>query len=377
MSKVDLRILEPNSVVLPDHVAVRRVARCPIKYRRPDFLERFDDRTLFYDVFCDDQGDLVMCGPPPWNLIEEIRCGEFKINDLPTSRKPRIQTLHQCSLILLSLDLDNPHHMDLRLAEREFHCSVGSSCTSSFAGSRTVMAINKDNDLEWIRDWMQFYVGLHGADSFLLFDNSSTAYDCSDLLEAASTVKGMLRVWVMKCPFKYGPAANKAGVWDSNFFQPSIFSLARYRFLSKARSVLSVDIDELVPLPNNNIGIFEATEQSATGYIKIPGHWIEAAVNGFDSERFYRHRDFFYRFKDREAAAKWCVCPGRCDRDHQWQVHKVDGMKSSDPAGYVHRHFRGVSTSWNYDRSVKGIEQVEQFEKDNDLIESYKKLGWI
>ena len=67
---------------------------------------------------------------------------------------------------------------------------------------------------------------------------------------------------------------------------------ARFRFLSQARSVLNVDIDELV-LSDRNRSIFAATEQARGGFVKFSGRWVSATTPHGVSPGCGRHGDFW------------------------------------------------------------------------------------
>lgn len=373
----DLRVVTLNSLVIPDNAAMRRVARTPLKHRREDFEEQFDDTTLFYDIFQNTDGDLVMCGPPAWNLEREIFFADYVVDGAPVGSRPTIREFDRCSLSVLPIDRGQARSLDLTIFEHSLRCDIGETHTDAFKDSRAVLTINKNNDLEWIRDWAEFYVKLHGADSFLLFDNASTHYSCSELVESVYKVEGLARFWVAPFPFSFGPTNDKAGIWDSNFLQISMLKLAQLRFLAGARSVLSVDIDELVLPAGDGTSVFETTERSDTGYISFSGSWIEPVVDEYDETKLYRHRDLLYRLTTaRTAANKWCVCPPRCSDQNQWLVHKINRLESSDQYNFSYRHFSGISTNWKYNRNISSILDRSKYVKDNFLIKCYDTIGW-
>ena len=51
---------------------MRRSPPRAVADRQPDYMERFDATTLFYDVFDDGEGCIVLSGPPLLNLHDEI-----------------------------------------------------------------------------------------------------------------------------------------------------------------------------------------------------------------------------------------------------------------------------------------------------------------
>src|SRR5690606_8950495 len=138
--------------------------------------------------------------------------------------------------------------------------------------------LSQNNDLRWIADWVHFYARLHGADGVLVYDNASSAYSLADLqatlddaVSKAGAAGGNFPALAVAWPFPYGPQGGMAGAvngvetdWDSDFCQTGSLQHARHRFLRQARSVLNVDVDELV-LGTGGRSVFEATEQSRSG----------------------------------------------------------------------------------------------------------------
>ena len=58
---------------------------------------------------------------------------------------------------------------------------VRPNCSEIFRGRRVVLAMSRDNELQWIKDWVLFVVRNHGADAVLLYDNASTKYGAEQL----------------------------------------------------------------------------------------------------------------------------------------------------------------------------------------------------
>ena len=101
---------------------------------------------------------------------------------------------------------------------------------------------------------------------------------------------------------------------------------------------MNSDIDELV-LSKSGRSVFEAAEQSVSGFIRYHGRWIIGVDDhaGNDvADRLPRHRDFAvlmlpdYRFswaygrRDmNRCLPKWTVVPNRCPPHVQWHVHSI------------------------------------------------------
>ena len=105
-----------------------------------------------------------------------------------------------------------------------------------------------------------------------MFGNGSTEYPVERIDETLSRVDD-LKTWrVLSAPMPFGsyPLAGKRA--HSTFLQTSLLNVARLRFFSQARAVLSCDPDELVhSLGSHNM--FDRTCKSVTGYVLFRGEW--------------------------------------------------------------------------------------------------------
>ena len=256
-----------------------------------------------------------------------------------------------------------------------------------FAGRRVITTLSKDNDLRWIADWVRFYVRVHGADGVLVYDNASTAYTLAELqatLDEASG--GAFPALAVDWPFPYGPQGGLAGAvngveadWDSDFCQTGSLQHARHRFLRHARSVLNVDIDELV-LGTTGESVFAATEQARGGFIKFPGLWIGTHAPAGVERATCRHADFVCRDLPDELACppKWCLVPGKADRlTDSWSVHNLFGAKANRTlsATFAYRHMRGITNSWKEDRWAADGADPALLPRDHALEAAFRAAG--
>jgi hypothetical protein len=207
--------------------------------------------------------------------------------------------------------------------------------------------------LEWVADWASFYASAHGCDAILLYDNASTGYKASDLERTLKAVSGIEVVKVVEWPYSYGV------IGSSNFCQFSMLEHARRRFLARARSVVNADIDEFF-ITSDRRSIFELTERSVTGYVRVTGRFVSNATNESPGGR--RHRDFCYLDpRDPPSPRKWAVVPSLCPDAAVWRVHHIKGMASDDVTAALveFRHFKAINTNWRHARWQKGLEVEE------------------
>ena len=346
-------VFDHNSLVLPPESSVRRESRRPLKFRDETFADKFDFHTVFYDVFRSVDGQMILAsGPPHWNLANEVK--EIEIDNWPDMRVVQ-NDLDRCSLTSFrGSEADIPNVLKGNFADQVFRLDVGQNHSDLFAGHRVLLTKSKDNALEWIVDWAQFHVTAHGATAVLLFDNASTKYGPDEINAALQTVEGLELAVIVKMPFKFGPSGGKHSVWDSDFCLSGFLQTARLRYLAKARSVLSCDIDELV-VSKSGRSIFEATERSSTGYLPFKGCWVAAIPNRYiPSSETPRHMDFDrIEFGVDQCPFKWCGVPAKINLRHQWSAHMIKGLQRQHDAwdnDFTYRHFRAINTGWKYKR---------------------------
>ncbi len=350
-----------SHTIAPD-CDIKRASPRPSAMQGGDYAARYDWDTLFYDVYRSGR-HVVFQGPPFLDLFDHLKAaapfkGAFGF--------PRFAAKHfdarKRGEIWLKSDaakfaIDGPLG--------RFDITVQPDMAAMFAGRRVITTLSQNNDLRWIADWVRFYRSGHGADGVLVYDNASSAYTLEDLQatldEAAQGIPALAVSW----PFKYGPQGGMAGAvngveapWDSDFCQTGSLQHARFRFLTKARSVLNVDIDELV-LGDHGGSIFAATEASHAGFIKFPGRWIATYSPQPATRETCRHADFAHYAADEslDCPPKWCVVPGKGDkRSDSWSVHNLFGAKANKHVNtaWHYRHMRGITTSWKEERWQMG-----------------------
>lgn len=354
----------------------------PAELRNAAFAGQYDWDTLFYDVYRAGP-HVVMQGPPLLNLLAGLQAstplrGKFGW-PWPSARhfgqKKRGEIWWRADADRVALD--GPLG--------RFDIAVQPDGAALFAGKRVIFTLSKDNDLRWIADWVRFYRRIHGADAVLVHDNGSTAYTLEELqatLDEAAA--GEMVALAISWPFRYGPQGGLAGMvggiepdWDSDFCQTGSLQHARFRFLRAARSVLNVDIDELVL---GDGSIFAATESARSGFSKFPGKWIAAHAPGGAARETCRHADYTLAERPEEAACppKWCLVPGKADRlADSWSVHNLFGAKANRQLShtFTYRHLRAITTSWKPDRWAVELGDPASLRADAALVQAYAAAG--
>lgn len=329
--------------VLPETAEKRRRhVRRPSR-RTPHYLERYDRRTLFYDVvYQADRGGYLFTAPRFLNLWTEFR-DRLRLDAAPVTGLRR-QTSGKYEQVFVKaeegvLSLDWPGG-GWSLAPRR-------DVSALFDGLNTVVTMNRNNDPDWIIAWLRYHVAAHALQAALIFDNGSSDYTAQDLARAAAGVAGLETVCIAEADYPYGPRDSGKGLEiRPKFLQPALLNLARTDILRHARAVLNVDIDELV-LRRSGPSVFDRAVRRPLAAVRLPGRW---AYPGPEDPVPTGHRAHVWRAPDpKPSNPKWCAVPGRGLSRMGWFVHHVGGeafrfLKSDPDCEFV--HCRGTSTGW-------------------------------
>lgn len=344
----------------PDSPIRRQAPRDPA-LRHRDFASRYDDRSVFFDVFrTEDPRRLVALGPPLLNLARDL---DIRIRAQPSGRPCTF--VHRRLINVDRLEITVPEGTERLIVTSTLGETVltpARSLVPDFAGQRAVFTMSRDNDLQWIRDWAQFYVRAHGATAAVVYDNGSTRYRPEDVSRALAGVHGLQRHAVVSFPFPYGPCDHRraATLWltETDYCQRVALEHGMQRLFARAASVVNADIDELIYATSGR-SVFEAAETSDAGYIEARGVWIEAVHDGRVPD--VRHAAFSMRIDQqpwRSCEPKWAVVPAKLPAEARFSVHSIFGSAPSvDSADFCFGHFRGINTNWDLHLSNNTSEQ--------------------
>ncbi|MEL6679710.1 MAG: hypothetical protein AAFQ51_13475 [Pseudomonadota bacterium] len=328
----------------------------------PEFRDRYDRHTLVYDAFFDSEAGCVrMVGPSlKPRLTQMMRGATFKVDGAARPHR-LVHVSPRTGMIELDWVGEPPRMVRLfhPALPRFRPVTVNGQELDRFAGKNALVAISKNNDLRWIRDWLTYHVRVHGANAVVLFDNGSDAYRFRQLRMAVGSVPGIDEYAVISAPYPFGPAGVSRPTTNAKFFHLSMLHIAHLRFLARANAVLSVDVDELV-VPRSGTPIFDAVKRAEQGFLTFPGTW-RYAPKPADAGSVVRHVDHQLARRGRDARmnGKWCVDPMGALQGKYWRVHGIVGGERTARPDYHFLHCRQISTGWDYER---GFEPEDRFE---------------
>jgi len=388
-----------STVRLSDFGLFREPPR-PAEDRQPGYEAMFDYDTLFFDVFRSFDGRKIIClGPPLLNCESFFAAVRFRLNGgtraLQTAYRPSQHHLQpSCRYELTIPDAADPIDLTIEAGGKAATVPVRASLCSTFKGRRVAVTMIKDTPIEWIRDWAQFNIRIHGAESIVLYNNGSSIYAEGELQATLDELDAPGPNLVVDWDFPYGPGVGPSNTQDSFYCQPGGLDHARRRCLTLARSVLNCDVDELVVGPEG-LSVFDEAEQGSGPGLHIPGRWVELVhrpEQEKDTREMIRHRDFLLAQRKQTVwrvlgvrakllRSKWVALPANCDDRVDWTVHSLMSADKRDRGSqmskqsrrFMYRHFRQLTTrKVNPRQRIKGYNPIK-YEFDRDLHVAMQK----
>lgn len=360
----DLPVASSYAALSADN-PVKRLPRAPGRPRDDAFTAAFDARTLFYDCFWHvDSNRILLVGPPPYSLWPQYKAARFVAKPSGAPLKPRFHA----SLSTMITEVPAPADttvLEVTLAGETFTLPVRPNSCAELSGKRILFTINKNNELGWIREWAAFHARMHGADTAVVVDDGSTAYDVEEVHRVLKSVPGVTHVAVPSWPYSFGPIdkAVRTNPYWARFLQIASMSMVLRRYGERAYGLLNCDIDELAGTKSGR-SIYDLAHQSHGGLVAFRGTWIEAAPPSRGA-----HRDYSQRLTDPAKALsqqrKWALDPSR-----QWvrrlavhpYWHWIEGralFSKSMPEDARYWHFKGINTNWKQPRTTPPAGDLE------------------
>lgn len=359
-----------RGIVLPaDGALLRKHLRRPERWT-DHYLARYDRTTLIYDcVYQADAARYLMVAPPLLNLWPALRDGlrldGAPVRTLRRRRHDKYEVIHFRA---------PKGKLTFETGTESRPVATRPELSEPFRGLNCVATMNRDNPLEWIRDWALWLTRVHGLEGVVIFDNLSTGYTARDIAATLTEVPGLKQVAIISAPYPYGTTDRvERGELRPNFLQPAMLNLARTAILRHARAVLNADIDELV-LSRNGRSVFDAAAARPNRAVRLPVRWAYPApdVTGPAPQRTHLFRDADKRLSNR----KWCAVPSGAMSRIGWYVHHVGGeLFKLLPEDFNHEvvHCRAASTGWNL-RKARHAE-MGALSEDPELVRAMSRLA--
>jgi hypothetical protein len=336
-----------------------------------DGWKSYDRNTLIYDTFFDQRQALVrIFMPPPLNFEKDFFKTKFFLNDNIAEPINFSKYKRFCKFDLRFKEKVPPVLKFQSSIFGKFNVLVKSTNSSIFKDCKVIYTLQRNQPLDWIKDWMLFHNKIHGANAVLISNNNSDAYTDRQLLDAMKSVPGFKVCKVLTVPLPWGPFGKYKGIENGKYLQTALLNIVRDRFLQDSYAVLNADIDELV-LSNTKKSVFDLAQKY--GYVSYSGRWVFS--NTAPAQPY--HKNHVYVMSNSEICPpKYCYKPSSYLGKMALSVHRHSGFLGrflskifARNRDLLYLHCRHISTSWKYDRSKVDAENI-QFDLEVDNIMS-------
>ncbi len=358
-----------STIRLDPAAGYRRDPPKGVAVKADSFWDRYDSQTLIYDaIHCARSKQVRVFLPRTLNFRKLITAATFKIDGTPYVKLQWRKWRHHELLVFNGVP--KAEALSVSIDGKAFDIRIN-PVDPDLSDLTCLYTLSKDNDLDWIRNWVRFHVIHHGLEAIVIFDNGSKNYTLDALDTALRSVPGIKAVRIVNADLPHGPlnkdCTNRS---DAKFLQVAMLNLARDRFLSHAKSWLTLDVDELLLSPTAE-SIFDAVDRSRWGHLTFPGIWHYP--NEADATRYQNHRRI--RPNDAPSPTKYALRPAGPFGDYALQVHSLERIHrkfSFAPKRFWFMHCRGISTSWKYARALPD----GPFEPASDLAQNALDVGF-
>ncbi|MCK0770260.1 glycosyltransferase family 92 protein [Chromohalobacter canadensis] len=328
---------EINPVFIPGDMDLKRHPNTRDTFA-PGELINFDHKTIFYDVYIDEQdASLVAIGPPCLNLKDYIKKAKLIVNGVQTPFSLKEHEEHKICFLKARISSGKDYEIEFKF--KDFSTTLKLKSLNIPHGNKVLAAISKNNKTEWISDWVDFYRENYDLDGVYIYDNGSKNVD-----ELEHKLEG--RAKVIRWNHPYGPPKKRF----NKFAQPGALNHCLNRFAKKG-VLFNFDIDELLIANQSDID----SELEKNGTVYFDSYNVPFVNPGKDDYSYY---DFSYREKNRRKSARKFVCLHNAvdiiSQHNTWTFknifikqkvkrNKPDKLESKN--GFF-MHFLGITTNW-------------------------------
>jgi len=312
------------------------------RYHPDGYLDRLDRETFWYDAIWD-AGRLTLVCPPFNTQRGAVRRARYRL-DGQEVRLARLRRYRRHDLLEFNAPTA-PTQVSVQIGDWHGDSGVTIAQTDLFAGLNSAFYLSKDNDLDWLVDHARYHKAVHGLQGLVAVDNGSSRYT-PDQIAAALAPVGLDRTVVLSAPFKFGPLGLTPYRNTEKYLQTAVGNMVRMRFLSRARAVLSCDVDELV-VGKGGANVFDAAVASRLGIVQVPGNW---RLPDPGAEPPYRHADHTrVQVPLGNTPSKFCIVPQGPLRRFSWDVHNPERLpffRRMTDDRFEMLHCRALTTGW-------------------------------
>jgi len=323
--RTKLEVYQPQSIILPKEAPVHRIF--PFKgLNRLNQVDWVDD-SIFYDVFYKHDNSSIICiGPPLLNLegaleLQEISCNGRQLRySLRKLFKDYILVVIKVPRFLrseLTVQLSFRFNLFEKVVEiSRNHPPAGENGKSLL----TLVTVQKDNPLQWIKDWLHWHNRMHGVGRLILYDNGSREYGHDELVNTLQGEEEDFQSVLVNWDFPYtwdGWDGRKAS-WSA---WPQVTALNHcYLKYGDCGWLLNLDIDEYLVAAEDTTPLRDYLRQTTRHYLPFRERRFWQLGHSSKSQAELSFRDFLYRTPTSQHYFKYAC---QCNRPLWLGVHLV------------------------------------------------------
>jgi hypothetical protein len=244
----------------------------------------------------------------------------------------------------------------IALVKGELLLSPASPEWQVFDGRNVLLGFRLGESAEAIADWLTYHARWHEADAALIVNRAADGHQTlADDLAAALDRRGTaVRVVLLDCPLPLGKpnmgpethpflAPDAPGKdrmeqpapdpWLSPLGEGLIYEIAKWRFLARARAVLTLDVCDILASRDGQPPAFDLCRMADKGVVLMVGRRVYPwRVRDGQPETFGDH--ICRQFDARRGIARWGVAPDLAGLDNTWRTIRV-AFARPDPGQIV------------------------------------------
>ncbi len=220
----------------------------------------------------------------------------------------------------------------------------------SFEGLNCLFGQRLEESADTVLDWLAWHREMHGADGAVILDRcppdspAACGEDFDTALQEGLEARGLdMTVALVESALPLGkpgigpeshpflapdaPGKDRMDVpdpdpWRAPLGQGILFEIAKWRFLARARAVVTLDVTDLLAPPGEAGTAFDACLRAMSGVVLLVGRRIYPwRVREGQPERFADH--ICRQFDARRGIAKWGCAPEKAGLDATWRMVRV------------------------------------------------------
>ena len=294
----------------------------------------YDFDTFIYNVFMDyNNKNLVIVGPKLFDLKDKymdlvvyFNGAKLDITDMINSSpyyilKFNVSSLKKVNKVEINVGANTKK---LNVYKNTYKC-----------GDRILITTQKNNKPRWIEDWVMHYTERYNVSNIVIFDNNSDNFE-----ELKNRISKFSNVTLIPYNFPFGLPK----IFQTNFLQVSLMQIGFEQFCSNDTYIFNFDIDELLMVDPDHLN---NVLKPGNIYYKFKMWWVPMTL---DKNSDYSFKDFKLKrdsSKKNGESTKYIVNKKTTTK---LDVHGASTKCKSVVDSAYFLHFKGISTSWKYDR---------------------------